>query len=276
MTTLATWAGVDQRGPASIYVVADSRMTWSPETWDHGRKLFASRTSADVIGYCGDAFFPTQTLSQIIDLIDAGVIPSTRMSAEARLEWILDLIERSAKRYPRSIAKDFELLYAAREGEGMGCKFSVRHIRFTAGHGTPPTVIPVPSYSSLLEAFGTGGRAFKKEVLPRWQASEIGGTSRAVFSAFSEHLQHGSDPFTGGPPQLVGLYRTGPARIFGIVWDQKRFVAGMEVPELDTSASVRWHNDLFEICDAISLSRVAGAQPQPRPRSLDRRPTKYS
>jgi hypothetical protein len=270
MTTLAAWVGVDQRGPASIYLAADSRMTWSSEKWDFGRKLFASRSSSDIIGYCGDAFFPTQLLGQIIELIDRGLIVREGGPLENRLQWIVNSVERSAKKYPRSVSRDFELLYGNRQGEGIDSSFGVWHIRFCGGRAAPPIALPIPPRSGLLETFGTGKAAFK-EVLREWQASDIGGTSRAVFSAFSDHLQRGSDPSSGGAPQLIGLYRTGAAKTFGIVWNESRFISGMEVPELDNGAAVRWHNNLFEICDASSLGLATGAQSQPRPRNLDRK-----
>jgi hypothetical protein len=36
---------------------------------------------------------------------------------------------------------------------------------------------------------------------------------------------------------------------------------------------VKWHNDLFEICDPHTLDRRPEAQPQPRPRSLENKTT---
>lgn len=258
---------MDQRGPASIYLVSDSRITWSSETWDFGRKLFAARTSADVIGYAGEAFFPTQTLGQIVELVDRGLVLRESTPPEQRLQWIVDSLERSAKSYPRSVAKNFDLLYGTRLGAGMSCSFIVRKVHFTGGRATEAVSIQVPSHSGLIVALGSGEPAFKR-VLGEWQSSDVGGTSRAVFSAFADYLQRGSDSFSGGPPQLVGLYRKGAAKTFGIVWNQRRFFCGMEVSEVNIGAPVKWHNDLFEICEANTLSLDKGAQPQPRPRGL--------
>ena len=32
--------------------------------------------------------------------------------------------------------------------------------------------------------------------------------------------------------------------------------------------TIRWYNDLFEICDPMTLSRKIDAQPQPRPKGI--------
>ena len=59
MTTLISWVGADQRGPASIRLAADSRISWSlsgseQKKWDFGKKLFASHSGPEIVGYCGD------------------------------------------------------------------------------------------------------------------------------------------------------------------------------------------------------------------------------
>src|SRR5262245_51310913 len=89
MTTLISWCGVDQRGPASIYIAADSRVTWPGNgMWDFARKVFAAKRHPDILGYCGHAFFPTQTLGQLIELIDAGLLVSENMPLEGeRSRW---------------------------------------------------------------------------------------------------------------------------------------------------------------------------------------------
>jgi hypothetical protein len=67
MTLLVSWAGVDTHGTASAYIAADSRISWgNPAVFDHGRKVYALRSSPDILGYCGDVLFPAIVLSQIV------------------------------------------------------------------------------------------------------------------------------------------------------------------------------------------------------------------
>jgi hypothetical protein len=85
MTTLFSWLSVDNRGPSSIYIVSDSRITWgsSGKRWDSGRKVFATK-SADIFGYCGEVLFPSLVLSQLGDLIDRDILWSSDCAAENR------------------------------------------------------------------------------------------------------------------------------------------------------------------------------------------------
>jgi hypothetical protein len=244
-------------------------------TWDSGRKTFASHTSAEVFGYAGDALFPTQTVGQLTELIDRRAVSLASASPEGKLEWIAKSLETSCKTYPPVASRDFSLLYCGRQGEGMGCLFYAFALEFKKGVLTAQTPIAIPASSGPLTyfdgkerfAFGSGRDGFKK-CWKEWLASEVGGTSRSVFSAFTDHVKSGADPYTGGPPQLVGIYRMHPAKAFGIVWDQRRFLGGMEVFDVNDEKRLSWHNDVFEICDPLSMQRGEGAPPQPRPRNL--------
>ena len=43
MTSLAAWPGIDSRGLSTLYIVADSRISWpgSSDHWEFGAKVFA-------------------------------------------------------------------------------------------------------------------------------------------------------------------------------------------------------------------------------------------
>lgn len=283
MTTLAGWVGVDARGPSSIYLISDSRISWlsdnpnAPPTaiWDNGRKTFACHTSAEIFGYAGDVLFPTQTIGQISELIDRGTVSLRGTTPEGRLEWIVKSLEASCKTYPDVQSRAFSLLYCGRQNEGMSCQFYAFYLQFNEGVLASQIKISIPTSSGPLTyfedeerfAFGSGRNHFKDR-WKKWRASDVGGTSRSVFSAFTDHLKRGDDSCTGGPPQLVGIYRKHPARSFGIIWDQRRFLGGMEVFAVGDENRMNWHNDLFEICDPTSMQRAEGAQPQPRPFNL--------
>ena len=52
MTLLVCWAGIDTHGPSSLYMAADSRISWkAPAFFDYGRKVFAFTRWPDVLGY---------------------------------------------------------------------------------------------------------------------------------------------------------------------------------------------------------------------------------
>ena len=273
MTSLIAWIGVDQRGIASTYFASDSRITWPQGgSWDHGRKLFVARQYPHVLGYSGDVLFPTQTLSQIVEMIDLGMLVDAEGDVGSCLERIIDVLSRSLDSYPRSALQSFQVLYGTREGVGLRSRFHLRLVSFDGGREARTEVIRLPAKSGAVALLGSGAASFRSH-LRRWESSEVGGTSRAVFSAFSDALRQGTDPATGGPPQLIGLYRRGGGRTFGVLWHGRRYFYGTEVQSLSSMETVKWHNALFEICDPLTLDRKPGAQPQPRPRSVREDPS---
>jgi hypothetical protein len=278
---------VDSRGPASLYLVSDSRLSWFrgygvgrkvvEATWDNGRKTFASAASAGVLGYAGDVLLPTQTIGQITELIDSGAVSLSDETPECKLDWIVKSLEASCSTYPSSAGRNFSLLYGGRQGSGMDCAFFAFIAEFRDGISTTLRRLEIPQASGPLTyyedgqerfAFGSGRDGFRDQLVSRWRPSEVGGTSRSVFSAFVDHIKSGVDPFTGGPPQLVGLYRVGPARTFGTIWNGKRFLGGMEAIDVKDERRMNWHNDLFELCDPLTMQRRNTAQPQPRPKGI--------
>jgi hypothetical protein len=285
LTTLAGWLGADSRGPASLYLVSDSRITWFRDagrgrrivhgTWDNGRKTFASRAEAEIFGCAGDVLLPTQTIGQITDLIDSGAVSLPDENPERKLKWIMKSLENSCAAYPSSEGRDFTLLYGGRRGSGMSCSFFAFALEFKKGVANAETRLAIPESSGPLTyhdgekrfAFGSGRDGFKKQ-WTRWNSSEIGGTSRSIFSAFTDHLRSGVDRYTGGPPQLVGIYRVGPAKTFGTIWNQRRFLSGMEAIDVSDERRLNWHNDLFELCNPLTMQLREKAQPQPRPKGI--------
>lgn len=93
-----------------------------------------------------------------------------------------------------------------------------------------------------------------------------------LYAAFVESLARGQDPATGGAAQLVGLYRIGAGRSFGVVdADGKRHLAGAPVFNVPPSSEMRWHNDRFERTSGLTRRRLASAtrhrlRPQPERR----------
>jgi hypothetical protein len=267
MTSLIAWIGVDSRGPSSAYIASDSRLSWPAGcTWDHGRKLFASRLYPHVLGYCGDVLFPSQTLSQVAELIDARALFAPTDGVDVCVDRVVSVIDRAFQTYPLAARKPFEVLYCLRQGDAVPSLLHVRSISFDSTGSSRVAAIELPAHSDVICVLGSGAPAVR-ESLAAWQSSDVGGTSRAAFAAFCDSLRNGSDPLSGGPPQLVGLWRRGPANAFGIVWHGRPYLYGTEV-DVPSTGCIHWYNELFEECDARTLARREGAQPQPRPRLL--------
>ena len=93
-------------------------------------------------------------------------------------------------------------------------------------------------------------------------------TSRSVFSGFCGALASGEDSFTGGAPQLVGLYRQMAGQTFGVIYSGAQYVFGFKVTDSGLASSLDWRNALFERCDGLTMERHESAQLHSRPRGL--------
>ncbi len=268
MTSLVVWTGVDSRGPASIYMASDSRISWGEkDIWDHGRKVFASYRYPDIFGYAGDVLFTTQVLGQIINLIDTDTLFKSDFTPESKFKAITTMLIQAHSKYPQNIRRAFSIVHCSRQSSGMSTIFVVSELSWAPASGWQNKIISVPTKSDIVVVYGSGER-YILESVQRWKRSEVGGTSRSIFSAFCDSLASGSDPATGGATQLVGIYRQGNARLFGVIYKNSRYLYGLCVDGLPYLGSVEWFNELFERCDWETMNRLDNAQRQPRPHNL--------
>jgi hypothetical protein len=266
MTSLAAWSGVDSRGPSSIYLVSDSRISWAgtPSSFDYGSKVFASSASTDIFSYCGDVLFPVITLGQIESLIAEGILGFEHLTSEERHTEVAKVVKVAFKTFPGTHQNPFSVLHANREGSGMDSRFRLWILNWTSVNGWTDTEIAVKTESVLLSALGSG-----HQVITSWEdkwSRQMGPTSRGVFGAFCDALRSGVDPYSGGAPQIARIYRQGTAHHIGVLYQGRRHLRGIEVPPVNFNLrSVEWRNELFELCDGISMERMNTAQRQQRP-----------
>lgn len=174
MTSLVSWVGIDQRGPSSVYFASDSRITWGGgDTWSHGRKLFAARKYPHIFGYCGDVLFPTQSLGQIVELIDAGLIFEAKDGIDVCTERIISILDSAFRTYPSAGKKRFDLLYCMREGQGVSAPFHVRRIAFIPGDQPRLDVVEFPQRSDIVSIWVAAGEAWLKRLRDGEQAMSV-------------------------------------------------------------------------------------------------------
>ena len=211
MTSIAAWAGVDSRGQSSLYISADSRITFSDGTsWDQGRKVFACSSEPHIFGYWGRVEFPALALPLIADRIDRGFLPSGQQNGH---DDIYQAVRRLWKGYP--LSERFSIVHGMRSGDNMTSRFSLTVMAYN-GRRWSRRIVTMPDRSGLVLNEGSG-RQHVRQAYNEWQAGPSARTSRAVFSAFCDSIADSGDPGTGGAPQLAGLYRIGPGRLVGIV-----------------------------------------------------------
>lgn len=265
MTTVVAWAAYDNRGPSAVYMASDSRISWSnASVWDSARKIFSCDKFPDLIGYVGEVLFTVQILSQCISLSNSGAVFKANSSPEQRFELLCSLVKRSFSNYPKQFAQDsFSIVFCSLTIGGdifvgilerKGGQWAVKYPR-------------APKASGLILVEGSGSTSFGA-IFKKFEGSEIGGTSRSVYSAFCMHLEKGMDSRTGAPPQLAVIYRNGISKPLGTVWGERSYMFGLELGEFERVDVAEWRNELFERCDARTLKIKDGAQRQPIPENF--------
>lgn len=268
MTALAGWVGIDQRRPSSIYLCSDSRISFpTGDNWDIGRKLFASIRFPEILGYCGNVQFPSLVLGQVVDLIDSELLFSPTDDFGQKFDAIKEILRASFDTYPASQRAAFTVAYCTRIGQGMTSEFFAATIGWTQQLGWQEKVIGFPDRSGLVLNLGSGRECMEKW-LDRWSNTPHKDTSRSVFGAFCDSLDSGEVKSVGGPPQLVGMYRIGPAKSFGIIYRGQRFLLGLPMNPRGIMDSVGWHNGILENCNWKTLGRQQNAQQHRPPRGL--------
>ncbi|HAS6064786.1 TPA: hypothetical protein I7135_21865 [Vibrio vulnificus] len=267
MTTLVAWVACDGAKQASVYLASDSRLSWEDKGhWDLGRKIFPSEKYPDILGYCGEALFCSQQLSQIITYIDSCRTFEGNEDPDVRSQMIYDLIKRSFGPYPKTFSlPSFSVIYLTRRAK---FNFSAYVIKWSKKAGWSIENLNVGNQSSLIVVDGSGAKEYKSLYTSEIATSDFGTNSRGYFYALNRFIKRGIDPATGGSPQLACLYNVGAAIKVGVVFDGERYIYGLNIPASEHVNDVRWVNETLESCSGIKLQRLLKAQPQPIPTKL--------
>lgn len=267
MTLLVCWAGIDTHGPSSLYMAADSRISWkTPAYFDYARKVFAFTKWPDVLGYCGDVLFPSIALHQIVELADAGLLFSEDFSPKQKFQAVVDKLNDLFRQYPSlhsGLAENsLSVIHGSRAPNNKG--FFSHTICWSQKRGWHGKEQPMPTASGVLFALGTGAADFT-ENFKRYDVGSTKGTSRAVFHCFCDTLANSTEPTIGGSPQLVGVIRKPqtPAMTFGVIHKGKRTFLGAHIDNLNNFDKVHWRNENFELCDGATMKKLPTAQAQP-------------
>ena len=268
MTMLASWVGIDTHGISSAYIISDSRISWGINTnFDHGKKVFAAKNFPELFGYAGDVLFPSIVIQQIIEMIDANILFDSTTNCIFKNKIIFDKISYELNKYPlEHSTKSFNIIHISRDTivqKGNYPKFFAFILQYNGDKWTR-SEIPIPKESGFIQVLGSG----KKEFYRNYDFFQYGrnkNTSRNVVHCFISTLKCINDPYCGGAPQIVGIYRkpNTNAMYFGIIYNNKRYFAGSEVPLDSHYINVEWRNEFFERCDGNSKQLIDGAQKQP-------------
>ncbi len=266
MTMLASWICFDPHGPTSAYIVSDSRFSTNKSVFDYGKKVFASKQFPEIFGYCGDVLFPSVILSQIVEMIDSGILINEKMNCDKKNSVIFERICYSLKEYKNILHGSLiEIIHITRDTVfDKYPNFYAYKLKWTQTEGIKTERILMKSESGIIEVMGAGESEFS-ENYKRYQQGKNRNTSRNVFHCFLDTLSNTKKFTCGGAPQLVGIYRkpfTG-GKNYGIIYNNKRYFLGMGVPTKSHFKDIEWRNELFELCSGYTKKRIPNAKKQP-------------
>lgn len=270
MTLLVCWAGIDTHGTSSLYMAADSRISWtSPTHFDYARKVFACSNWPDILGYCGDVLFPSIALGQIVELADAGLLFSEGFSPKQKFQAIVDKLNDLFRQYPAFHSglseNSLSVIHGSRDPRNNKLFFS-HTIRWSEGRGWYGEEMAMPEVSDVLFSLGTGAKEFNDR-FNCYRDGPTKDTSRAVFHCFCDTLAHTIQQTVGGAPQLVGIIRKpqSTAITFGVISKGKRTFLGAHIDNLRNFDKIPWRNENFELCNGATMQKLPQAQVQPDP-----------
>ncbi len=253
-----------------MYVASDSRISWSGKaTYDYGRKVFALRSSPDILGYCGDVLFPTMVLSQIVEMADAGLLFDRDASSEEKIKAIVQKLRYQFSKYPTEvtgIARSSITVFHGSRDPSNNKAFKAHLLKWSKKDSWESKPLPLPKKSGTLHVDGEGGKDFRERYL-KYQEGPNKKTSRNVFHCFYDSLKSSAVPSVGGAPQIAGIIRKPSSHGFyqGMVLDGQRFFLGARIDELENFDRVKWTNKDFEVCDGSTGKRVPTAKRQKNP-----------
>jgi hypothetical protein len=275
VTTLGAWVSYPTVGgksspyPGALYLVSDSRITWGRQRrWDAGKKLFSAKDEPHIFGYCGDVVFPSLVLAQIVSAIDQNILFPADADMTTRHGIIFNSIKTSFSRRHNAPDEDFWILHGARKTPWRKPSFALWVIEYRAKDKVwSSTEIQIAAETRALISLGTGQSSAKVQVR-RWADSDVGGTSRSIFSAFHAAIKSGVDPQSGGAPQIAALYSTQGPQTIGFIHAGVHYLHGLEFVPGPELSNIEWCDELFQRMNPTTLKRLTGSRRFARPRGV--------
>lgn len=216
--------------------------------------------------YCGDVLFPALVLSQLMAAHDEELLVGQDGIVDQRHDLAVEAIRSSFSRRYQAPDQSFTVVHASRSGEGASAKPRLWLTSFNMhSRSWKDEEIPIAEQQvGLVVSLGSGSVAVENEN-HRWEASSIGGTSRAVYGAFCEALGSGADPRSGGAPQLASIYPRKGAVSAGVLDNDNLYLHGLPIQGVTATTKIEWFDRLFQRIDPVTLMVKHGAARHARP-----------
>lgn len=265
MTLVVAWAGFDdksrhRRKVSSLYIAADSRINWNGVfQYDGCQKVFASVKYPEIFGFCDDVNFCEIVIGQILDEINNGIL--FRSEEPDKADIIAQEMQQVFSDYPKNVnIANSQIIYGTR----ICNQFHLFQFQFK---GTDVSFSEWPITEERdrnIFACGSGKKKFYDNfIMVNHEKDENHMTTRNVYHCVARTIEQCPDSQVGGVPQMVGLYRGGNGRHFGIVKNDGYYFGGRNCKDVTYLSNVEWRNDNFERVDVRTGKLIKGAHPQP-------------
>lgn len=261
MSTVVAWGADEGRGKlGSCYLASDSRIS-AGSSWDYGQKVFALKDGG-ILAYVGNVLFPTQILSQLIDLINRGIVYENNDCNDHKADKTLNYIIDAMHDFFQELKGTKIIIIFVREKQ-----FDLYEINLYAKQMNKIEIEPGNPY-----VYGSGSKSFFESyaLVRKKDHSAIydnvldeSKLSRYIFQSLVHSVNSGKDPYSGGNIQIVGLYRNGTAQPFGFVSNYKKYLYGLEVYNTHLLSLIDWRNEKFERIKPDNMMLQEGGQIQP-------------
>jgi len=267
MTLIVSWIGVDQKKNgnriSSLYIASDSRFSWGKSgKYDYGVKVFGCVNSPEIFGFCGDVLFPSNLINQLITQIDNGIFFYDTDCEKIKSKKIFDFISEAITLYPNfALTQNFTIIHGTRISQEFSLHkylYDCKIRKFTYNQ------IDLPLFSTKVFSGGSGAKEFNVdfEHFEKESHNEYR-TSRGVYQCLIKTLNKIKDIYTGGNPQIIGLYRNKNSILLGSVFEEKLYLYGREYLQNVNADNIEWRNENFERTNPNTGKILKGAQKQP-------------
>jgi len=195
-----------------------------------------------------DIGFPKMALPEICRLIDENHIKLKATLMYDRIEWVLEELKKMKAQ--KHGGGSFSIFHGSRNGFGFKAAFALkRHQYVCETNEWLSKEYPLSTGDSFVALRdGSGDVAMFNQL--NYREKLVGPVSRAYFQAFCQAIKFpAEDPFSGGPPQLLGLGSSGMGRHYGLQTADGDFYQGSSADFSSVPAKTQWRNENFEqIC----------------------------
>jgi len=291
MTTLAFWSAYDNHGISSIYISTDSRFTYLDsggnvvKICDNSQKTFLSPLTPDIFGIYGGSVGEFHEI--ISDVIHELTVLRSMQMKEEYVSSIAKKISYSIKqrnmkspngrivhgfRWVSSVEFTF-VEYLIEEINGA-VSVNVKPVAIKAHEGFDGSYKKLSELVSFCYERASGADSLYAVKRDDKDISQRG-FCRWHWQVFCDHIKNPRDEYTGGAPQLVGLYRKWNGINFGIYFNSLPYIYGKRIDATGLDSipdQMKWHDELFQrinkygeiIVDAQRHARIT-SEPQIEP-----------